>query len=97
MPALGIFYIQGGTASQWVFQLATPLFPRAEIVLDSSFYPGGKLVITTQGEGFYIQSATFNGFALTRPEAGWNLLKAGGDLSFKLGAEANHDWGSGAR
>ncbi len=93
MAALGLFDIQGGTAPQPVFQLATPLFPRAEITLDTRFYPGSRLTITTEGSGIYVHSAAFNGAALAQSQIDWNKLKAGGHLNYEISADANREWG----
>ena len=56
--------MDGGCRVDPIYELGSPLFPRAVIHLDPRYYPGEKFVIETHNnspKNVYIQSATLDG------------------------------------
>ena len=98
---------QGGALSAWyvfsamgfypvcpgslLYQLGSPLFQKAEVEIDKSFYPGDNLVVKTLNnspQNPYVQSMDINGipaksFLLTHDQ-----LTRGGVLALKMGPSA---------
>ena len=88
----------GGTLSCWYlftaagfypipgterYIVGTPFFPRLEIAVS-----GGTLVVeapNTSAENIYVQSVTWNGVALDKPELLHGDLMKGGTLHFEMG------------
>ena len=96
MAAMGLFDVQGHTASNPSFQFGSPLFDKITIKLDPKYYTGTELVLETLNQGkenLYIQSADWNGKTIS---ANWiyrEELMKGGKLTFTLGKEPNIEWG----
>lgn len=96
MAAMGLFDIQGGTAPNPNFQLATPLFDKIEIKLHPRYTPGRPLVIRTATDpraNPYIQGARFNGEPIRASAVPWSLLREGGTLALAVGPDPNEAWG----
>jgi len=88
----------GGTMSAWylftasgfypipgtdIYIIGAPIFPRVEITV-----PGGVLVIDApraSAENMYVQSVTWNGQTLTKPDLRHADIAAGGTLHFEMG------------
>ena len=96
MAAMGLFDVQGHTASKPSFQLGSPLFDKISIDLNSDYYPLDKVTIEVENnspENVYIQSAILAG---QRLENSWFLrenLMTGGILKLSMGSEPNMNWG----
>jgi len=99
LAALGLFDVQGHAAMNPTFQLGSPLFDRARILLDPTYYEGKELVIETKNNGKknpYIQSVQWNGQPITNSWVLRNTLVKGGTLQVELGERPNTKWGVGA-
>jgi predicted alpha-1,2-mannosidase len=97
MAAMGLFDVQGGTASKPVFQLATPLFERVRVRLHPGYYTGGQFQIQVAGDPRthpYLLSAKINGTALDTCEVPWEQVRGGGTLELSVGLEPNTAWGA---
>jgi predicted alpha-1,2-mannosidase len=100
MTALGLFDVQGHSASRPTFQFGSPLFDKVIIALDPSYYTGEELVITTSGQGdehYYIQGLKWNGTPVGTNWMYRDELMQGGSLHFELGPEPNEEWGTASR
>ena len=92
LAMLGIYPIAPGDG---VWTLTAPRLRSATLHLHPGYYDGGQLVIAAVGDPEtqpYVQSATWNGEALTEARIDHAELVAGGRLEFVLGA-APSDWG----
>ena len=89
--AMGLFEMDGGCAAHPAYDLSSPAFRRIVI------HPGTQHAITIETEGapgdVYIQSAAWNGRALTRPTIAHADLIRGGILHYVLGPQPNKRWG----
>jgi predicted alpha-1,2-mannosidase len=97
MSAMGLFQTDGGASEKPFYENGSPLFPRTTIELDSKYYPGKNFVIEAEDvsdENIYVQSATLDGKALTRPWFYHADLVDGGKLVLKMGPKPNESWGS---
>ncbi|HSL86647.1 MAG TPA: GH92 family glycosyl hydrolase, partial [Bacteroidales bacterium] len=94
MSSMGLYQVCPGNP---VYQRTTPVFDEVTIRLDDSFYKGKRFVIKAMNQGrenVYIQSATLNGKPLNRSWITHDEIAAGGRLVFRLGNNANKEWGS---
>jgi predicted alpha-1,2-mannosidase len=99
MAAMGLFDVQGGTAPESVFQLATPMFDRIQVQLHPRYYSGQRFEIQVAGDpraNPYLQSAALNGKSLTECQIPWDQIRSGGILNLSVGPEPAKSWG-GAR
>ena len=97
MAALGLFQMDGGCRVDPIYELGSPLFPRAVIHLDPRYYPGEKFVVETRNnspKNVYIQSATLDGQPLDRPWFPASELFDGGQLVLEMGPQPNTTWGA---
>ncbi len=94
LAALGLYPVAPGDG---VYQITSPLFDRATLQLNPAVYGGGTLVIeavrSSPGD-IYIQSVSWEGRDLTRPEIRHDELVRGGTLRIVLGP-APSAWGTG--
>ena len=96
MAAMGLFDVQGGTAPQPMFQLATPLFERIQIQLHPKYGSGRQFEIRVAGDpraNVYLQSAQLNGEPLRDCRIPWERVRAGGMLELTVGPEPGKAWG----
>ena len=96
MAAMGLFDVQGHSAADPSFQFSSPLFDEISIKLDPKYYTGKELIIETVNqnkENLYIQSASWNGNAISKNWMYRGELMKGGKLTFTLGKEPNKEWG----
>ncbi len=96
LAGMGLFDVQGGTAPEPLFQIATPMFERVQIRLHSKYTAGKPFEIRMIGDpraNGYIQSARFNNEAVERCVLPWKQLVEGGTLELTVGAEPNKLWG----
>jgi predicted alpha-1,2-mannosidase len=98
LAAMGLFDIQGGTAPDPQFQLASPLFDEVRIQLHPRHHAGQAFTIKSKGDATglrYIQSARLNGQEHPRASIPWKAVATGATLSLELGPEPNQSWGVG--
>lgn len=92
MAALGLFDVKGFTDLRPIVELGSPVFDRATIRLGD----GKQLLIeanNNSAQNVYVQSATFNGKALSNCWLYRDELMKGGKLTFVMGSQPNTNWG----
>jgi len=88
LSALGFYPVTPGKP---IYEIGTPLFDEATILLDS----GKRFRIRAEGASAgkrYIQSATLNGVPLTRYWISHAEIVAGGELVFVMSAHPAESW-----
>ncbi len=96
MAALGLFQTDGGCNVNPVYEIASPLFPKAEIDLGKRYERGEKFTIEAKNASRmnkYVQSATLNGKKLTDFKIPVKELLNGGNLVLEMGPAPNKKWG----
>ncbi len=96
MSALGLFQMQGGCATQPIYDLGSPLFQKAVIRLEN----GKKLKILAKNnseQNVYVQSVQLNGKDLDQAWIYCSQIQEGGTLKFVMGPEPNKSFGLGRR
>lgn len=99
LMAMGLFSINGGSASTPAYDITSPVFDEVTIKLNKDYYTGDKFVIRAYNnsrDNCYIQRAHLNG----KPHnSSYQLLHddfaGGGLLELWLGDEPNKSWGVG--
>jgi predicted alpha-1,2-mannosidase len=97
MAAMGLFQTDGGVASKPFYEIGSPIFSKITLTLDQQYYKGKTFVIearNTSNINRYIQSASLDGKALTKPWFYHSDLVDGGTLILQMGAKPNQKWGS---
>jgi len=92
MASMGLFQTDGGTRSEPVYEIASPLYPRIEIDLGGRFGRGEKFVIEANNvsrKNMYVQSAKLNGEPLDGFSFPAEQLLQGGKLELEMGDEPN--------
>ncbi len=92
MAALGLFMIDGGVSTEPVFELGSPLFDKATVMLAN----GSKLEIIAKNNSsanVYVQSCKFNGIPWQECRISAKRLFEGGRLEFVMGPAPNQQWG----
>lgn len=69
------------------YTLSTPAFSRIEVRMDTTFCPSSRLLITTEGQGPYIQSVSLGGKRLKNLRVSHSELLRKAHLHFVLGPE----------
>jgi len=83
MSALGLFSMDGGTSTDPVFDLSTPLFDKITFRFDQKYYGGKTFTIETKNlsdRSIYIKSAVLNGRKLDQLQVRFADLIKGGVL-----------------
>jgi predicted alpha-1,2-mannosidase len=96
MASIGLFQTDGGSSTNPVYEIASPLYQKIEIDLGGRFGRGKKFTIIAQGasrKNKYVQSATLNGRILNSFKFPASELLKGGSLVLKMGPEPNEEWG----
>lgn len=96
MSSIGLFEMDGGTSTEPVYEIGSPIFSKITIKLDKNYYEGKQFVIeakNTSAENKYIQSAMLNGKPLNRFWFYHSELVQGGELVLEMGPEPNEKWG----
>lgn len=96
MTAIGLFQMDGGTRSQPVYEIGSPMFEEIQIDLGEQFGRGREFVIKAKNNSkanVYIQNATLNGKKLNSFYFSAEELLQGGELILEMGAEPNKNWG----
>ncbi|HWQ91203.1 MAG TPA: glycoside hydrolase domain-containing protein, partial [Clostridia bacterium] len=97
LASLGLFDVQGGTAPQPQFQLATPFFENVTIQLHPRYHPGKTFTLRVKGNPaneHYIQSATLDGRPVDQCAIPWKDVTRGGTLEIITSPEPNKTWGA---
>lgn len=96
MSALGLFQTDGGTRTDPIYEIGSPLFREVTIDLGNEYGRGKAFTIKAKNTSFrnkYVQSATLNGKMLTNFWFPASELLKGGELVLIMGPEPNLDWG----
>ncbi|WP_242206412.1 GH92 family glycosyl hydrolase [Aestuariivivens insulae] len=96
MSSIGLFQIDGGTRSEPIYEIGSPLFEKIEIDLGNQYNRGKSFVIEAKNNSFnnkYVQSAKLNGKVLKNFWFPASELLKGGKLELEMGPEPNKDWG----
>lgn len=94
--ALGFYPVNPNSG---IYAIGSPLATKAEIKLDKKHYGGRTFKVIAENnskENIYIQSASLNGKALSRPWIKHEEILNGGTLRFVMGSKPNMEWGRGA-
>ncbi|HMQ08942.1 MAG TPA: GH92 family glycosyl hydrolase [Saprospiraceae bacterium] len=97
MSAMGLFEMNGGTATEPWYEIGSPIFDKVKIHLDQNYYPGQSfeiIAINNSDENVFIQKATLNGKPLDKPWFYHKDLIKGGNLILEMGPSPNENWGS---
>ena len=97
LSALGLFQTDGGTSSEPVYEIGSPLFEKTVIDLGHRYGRGDKFTITARNssrKNIYVQSASLNGNPLNDFKFPASELLKGGELVLEMGAEPNFNWGT---
>ncbi|RIJ70557.1 hypothetical protein D1871_18390 [Nakamurella silvestris] len=95
MTSLGLYPIVPGSD---VWGLSTPVFTKAEITLDDTVYPSGKLTLNAPGltaSSYYTQSLALDGQPVTRAYLTGDQLTSGHSLDYTVGATPSSTWAVG--
>jgi putative alpha-1,2-mannosidase len=96
MAALGLFQMDGGCRVNPIYEIASPLYPRAVIELGQRYGRGKRFVIEARGasrRNRYVQKATLNGQPLSTFWFPAEKLLQGGRLVLEMGDTPNRVWG----
>jgi len=96
MAALGLFQMDGGCRVDPIYEIASPLYPKAVIDLGGRYGRGKTFVIEARGasrRNKYIQKATLNGQPWSSFRFPAQALLQGGSLVLEMGATPNKGWG----
>jgi len=99
MAALGLFQTDGGCRVDPVYELGSPLYPKATIQLSKEHYGGKTFTVVAHNASRtnrYIQSARLNGKRLDTWWIRQRDVVRGGTLELELGPQPNADWGAAA-
>jgi len=98
MSAMGLFQTDGGTRTEPIYEIGSPLFKKIEIDLGNRYERGNSFVIEAKNTSFknkYVQSATLNGKELLYFWFPVKELLKGGNLILEMGPKPNKKWGVG--
>ncbi|MGB5434681.1 MAG: GH92 family glycosyl hydrolase [Maribacter sp.] len=96
MSSLGLFQTDGGTRTDPIYEIASPLFEEVTIDLGNEYVRGKAFTIKAKNTSFrnkYVQSATLNGKIHDNFWFSASELLKGGQLELIMGPEPNFDWG----
>jgi len=96
MASMGLFQVDGGTRSEPIYEIGSPLYEKVEIKLDNRFGRGEKFTIQAKNasrKNKYVQSATLNGKPLNQFWFEAKELLKGGTLVLEMGPDPNENWG----
>jgi predicted alpha-1,2-mannosidase len=96
MASLGLFQTDGGTSSNPVYEIGSPLFEKVQIDLAGRYGRGKVFTIeakNTSRKNKFIQNASLNGKPLLQCWFYSRELLKGGSLVFEMGDHPNEKWG----
>ena len=94
---IGIFSVNGGTATEPVYEIASPLFEKVTIHLNRKYYPGEKIIIESRNnssENYYVRSAAWNGVQWDKSWITHDAFVKGGTLTLDMASAPNKQWAS---
>lgn len=97
LMAMGLFSLDGGSASQPCYDITSPVFEEITIKLDPRYYKGKEFKIKVHDvspENMYIQKTVLNGKAHNGFQIAHSDVQAGGTLEIWLGDKPNYRWGT---
>jgi putative alpha-1,2-mannosidase len=98
MSSLGLFQTDGGCRVNPIYEIGSPLYPKAVIHLSKQHYGGTTFTIIARNaskQNRFIQSARLNGQTLDRWWIRQKEILRGGRLELELGAAPNKEWAKG--
>jgi putative alpha-1,2-mannosidase len=96
MSAMGLFQTDGGTRTEPIYEIGSPLFKKIEIDLGEKYVRGKSFIIEAKNTSFnnkYVQSAILNGKDLSNFWFPARELLKGGKLELQMGPKPKTDWG----
>lgn len=96
MTSLGLFQTDGGTRSEPIYEIGSPLYEKIVIDLGNQYNRGATFTIEAKNNSFnnkYVQSATLNGKELNNFWFPSSELLKGGSLELIMGPNPNKNWG----
>ncbi|MCB0632359.1 MAG: GH92 family glycosyl hydrolase [Saprospiraceae bacterium] len=96
MSSLGLFQTDGGTRSEPIYEIGSPMFEKVIIDLGEQYGRGAQFTIAarnTSRKNKYVQSAILNGKKLDNFWFPAKELLKGGSLLLEMGPEPNRVWG----
>ncbi|WP_240312773.1 GH92 family glycosyl hydrolase [Flavihumibacter solisilvae] len=96
MASIGLFQTDGGSRSNPIYEIGSPLYQKVEIDLGKKYGRGEKFVISAHNSSRlnkYVQKATLNGKPLNSFAFPASELLKGGELVLEMGPEPNPGWG----
>ena len=95
MSSLGLFQTDGGCRVNPIYEIGSPLYPKATIRLSKKHYGGKTFTIVANNaskQNRFIQSARLNGQPLNRWWIRQRDILRGGRLELELGPSPNEAW-----
>ncbi|MDO5978246.1 GH92 family glycosyl hydrolase [Flavivirga spongiicola] len=99
MSSLGLFQTDGGTRTEPIYEIGSPLYEKIVIDLGNRYSRGKTFTIVAKNTSFnnkYVQSAILNGKELKNFWFPSNELLKGGKLELIMGSKPNMSWGTNA-
>ncbi len=96
MASLGLFQTDGGCRAEPIYEIASPLYEKAEVDLGRRFGRGDKFAVVAHGasrRNKYVQRAVLNGRPLDAFFFPAKEALKGGTLELWMGSEPNKQWG----
>ena len=96
MNAIGLFQTDGGTRTDPIYEIGSPIFNEIRIDLGNKYNRGKQFTIkaiNNSRNNVYIQKAILNGKVLNSFKFPAAELLKGGDLILEMGSEPNKNWG----
>ncbi len=97
MNALGLFQTDGGTSTNPIYEIGSPIFPEVTIDLNEKYGRGKSFTIKAKNvsrKNKYIQKATLNQKPLNTFWFYADELLEGGELMLEMGPQPNKKWGA---
>jgi len=89
---IGLFQLTGGTESDPIYWLGSPIFDRIEIALQPEYYPGKRFIIETinnSPNNPYVTTISLNGKVLKRTYLKHSEIISGGKVTLTMAAKPN--------
>jgi predicted alpha-1,2-mannosidase len=96
MAAMGLFQTDGGTSTEPVYEIASPLFERIEIDLGNRYGRGKTFVIEAKNSSrrnMYVSKVWLNGAELNTFNFPASELLKGGSLVLEMSDQPDMSWG----
>ncbi|WP_116126873.1 CIA30 family protein [Lewinella sp. IMCC34183] len=96
LMAIGLFSVDGSTATEPGYEITTPLFDEVRIALNPTYYPGDSFTIRTEGDptnNLYIQQARWRSREWNSVTFPHREFARGGVLELTVGPRPDTTWG----